>query len=303
MTTLGATIPSFDALRCFVAGARLLNFRAAARAVSLGSSAFGQRIRQLEDHLGVRLFERTTRSIALTSAGLALLPAAERCLAAAEECARAARGDTGYAASELVLGTRHELGMSWLIPALEPIGRKLPWLTVHLYFGSGTDLLLRVRTMEVDCAITSTRTTDPKLDFVNLHREEYVFCGAPRLLAATPFDRLADAEKHVLLDASAELPLFRYFREATRAGSSVRFHRVIRLGTIDAIHARVREGAGVAVLPEYLVRADLAAKKLVAILPKVTPQHDFFRLVFRADDARRRAFEALASVLVELPLR
>ena len=56
-------------------------------------------------------------------------------------------------------------------------------------------------------------------------------------------------------------------------------------------------------LPEYLVRVDLAAKKLVAILPKVTPQHDFFRLVFLADDARRRAFEALASVLIELPLR
>src|SRR5258708_33936200 len=78
------TLPSLESLRCFDAAARLLRFRAAAKAVHLTPAALGHRIRQLEAELGVRLFERTTRRGRLTSAGppagpdRAPLPAAAR---------------------------------------------------------------------------------------------------------------------------------------------------------------------------------------------------------------------------------
>src|SRR5215472_6352313 len=168
-------LPSLDSLRCFVLAARLLNFNKAARGVSLSPAAFGQRIKQLEEQIGVALFARTTRSVRLTEAGLALLPLAERCLATAEEAVRAARGEIGPAPTEVMLGTRQELGISWILPQLETLSRERPWLRIHLYFGSGSDLLLRVRTLEIDCAVTSTRITDPKLDSTRLHREDYVF--------------------------------------------------------------------------------------------------------------------------------
>src|SRR5262245_38536891 len=105
-------LPSLESLRCFVAAARLLRFRAAAKSVALTPAAFGQRVKQLEDALGVPLFERTTRKVALTGAGLRLLPAAERALAAAADCARAAQGGGGLPDAEITLGTRHELGVS-----------------------------------------------------------------------------------------------------------------------------------------------------------------------------------------------
>jgi LysR family transcriptional regulator, glycine cleavage system transcriptional activator len=65
----------------------------------------------------------------------------------------------------------------------------------------------------------------------------------------------------------------------------------------------VAEGAGVAVLPAYLVKADLRARKLRAILPRTPPGHDFFRLVFRADDPRRSVYDALATEMLKTPLR
>src|SRR6185436_18944557 len=111
--------PSIESLRCFEAAARLLNFRAAARSVALTPAALGQRIRQLEDQLGVPLFRRTTRSVSLTEAGLSLLPFADKCLAAALECVRAARGETGPPPMDITIGTRQELGMSWVVPQLE----------------------------------------------------------------------------------------------------------------------------------------------------------------------------------------
>src|SRR5688572_16866438 len=111
-------LPALDSLRCFVEAARLLNFRAAARAVALTPAALGQRIRQLEEQVGTRLFHRTTRSVVLTEPGLALVPYAQRALASAADCLRAGRGEVGPSALELVVGTRHELGLSWLTPIL-----------------------------------------------------------------------------------------------------------------------------------------------------------------------------------------
>jgi DNA-binding transcriptional LysR family regulator len=296
-------LPSLESLRCFVEAAHTLNFRAAARAVALTPSALGQRIRQLEDQLGEELFVRSTRRVALTRAGRDLVPYAERALAAAESCARAARGEADHAPTDLVLGTRHELGMSFLLPLLPALEAVRPGLALHLYFGSSTDLLVRVRSLDIDCAVGSMRITDLRLDAIALHEEEYVFVGQPRLLAKKPLRRLEHAEAHTLVDAHAELPLFAYLRDATKDRHAIRFARVVRMGTIDAIRACVLRGQGVAVLPLYFVARDLAAKRLARILPSIELAHDHFRLIFRRDDARRPLFEALAARIREAPLR
>ena len=135
---------SLDGLRCFAEAARQLNFRAAARVVGLSPAAFGQRIQKLEHELG-QPFRRTTRLIVLTEAGLRLVPVAVRALAAIEECTRAGRGELAAAPFEIVLGTRHELGMSWIVPMLPMLERALPGLTMHLYVGSGAELQQRVQ--------------------------------------------------------------------------------------------------------------------------------------------------------------
>ncbi len=289
----------------FAAAARLLNFRAAAnRSVGLTPAALGQRIRQLEDQLAAPLFQRTTRSVALTAAGLSLLPHAERTLSEAADCVRAARGETAPPPAQNTLGTPQELGMSWIDPQLDDkIAEAMPTLGLHLYVGSGPDLLLRVRTMEIDCAITSSRFTDPKLDAFRLHREDYAFVGARSLLKACPLKRDADATGHALLDISADLPLFRYFRDAPGGGDRLAFSRIIRLGSIEAIRARALRGVGVAVLPLYLVRADLAQGTFRRVFPKLELLHDWFRLVFRADDAKRSVYERLAATMLASPLR
>jgi len=296
-------LPDLDSLRCFAAAARLLNFRAAARSVALTPAALGQRIRQLEDQLGVPLFHRTTRSVALTEAGLALLPHAEQTLAQARECVRAARGETGPPPMDITIGTRQELGLSWIVPQLDRLSKQHPTIDFHLYFGSGPDLLLRVRTLEIDCAVTSSRFTDPKLDAIRLHREEYVFVGAAALLRKEPFTEHEHAARHALLDASGDLPLFRYFRDAPGGGDRLQFERIVRLGSIEAIHQRVLARAGVAVLPRYLVEGELARRELRVIFPDVELLSDYFRLVFRADDPRRPVLERLAAAMMETPLR
>jgi LysR family glycine cleavage system transcriptional activator len=296
------SVPSLDNLRCFLAAARLLRFREAARSVALTPAAFGQRIKQLEDQVGAALFARTTRKVRLTEAGLALLPYAERCLATLDEGVRAARGEIGPPPQDLVLGTRHELGMSWIVPQLGALAAERPYLNLHLYFGAAHDLHRKVHALEIDCAVTSARSDDPKLDSVRLHREDYVLVGAASLFAEAPLDRPDHARAHTLLDIAPDLPLFRYLRDGKDGDGRLHFGKHTYLGTTAAIHRRVLDGAGVAVLPAYLVAKSLASGKLVKALPTVALRYDHFRLVFRADDTRRPLFESLGASLAKVPL-
>jgi LysR family glycine cleavage system transcriptional activator len=295
-------VPSLENLRCFQAAVQTPTFRAAAKLVGLTPAALGQRIRQLEAQIGAPLFERTTRSVALTGAGLALVPAARAALEAAAACLGAARGQHAPPALELTVGTRMELGLSFLVPSHHALSRACPGLVLHYFFGSGPELLSRVRTREVDCAVTSARFTDPALASIALHREDYVLVGARSLLQRTPLHRKEQAARHTLLDIDSSLPLFRYWQDAA-GGGDLPFGRVWRVGSGAAIHLLVRQGEGVAVLPRYMVARELKQGTLVQLFAAVKPMVDHFRLIFRRDDSRHSAFASLAAALLQLPLR
>jgi DNA-binding transcriptional LysR family regulator len=295
-------LPALDSLRCFVEVAQRLNFRAAAKAVALTPAAVSTRVRQLEDLVGRPLLTRTTRRVALTEAGAAFLPAAREALAAAERAVGAGRGELGPVPVDLTVGTRHELGLSWVVPALPTLRKALPHVVFHLYVGSGLDLLARVAAGLLPCAIGSMKTSDPRLSSEPLHEEKYVLVAERAYARAHPLRGEADARQHTLVDIDASLPLAGYLRGAP-GGSGFDFARVLSMGTIAAVRALVLEGDGVAVLPQYLVQPDLERGRLVRLLPRRPLLSDWFRLWFRAGDERTPLFAAVAEVLRARPLR
>ncbi len=290
---------SLENLRCFVAATQSASFRAGAKLVHLTPAAFGQRIRQLEDQIGRPLFERTTRAVTLTAAGLALMPRAEELLERAAECVRAVSAERALPPMELTIGTRYELGLSFLTPLLPTLEEIRSGMTLHLYFSSGPDLLSRIRARQLDCAVTSARLTEPQLESIRLHREEYVFVGEARLLERLPLKREADALHHTLIDIGSELPLFRYWRDAPGGGDRLKFGGYRWVGAAGAIRELVLAGAGIAALPHYMVAGDLRTGRLKTIFPSVKPLFDYFRLVFRADDARRPLYEVLSREILK----
>jgi LysR family transcriptional regulator, glycine cleavage system transcriptional activator len=295
-------LPSVDGLHGFVAAAQTLNFRRAARQVALTPAALSRRIQVLEELCGTQLFQRTTRSVALTEAGQRLLSSAREALAAVEACVAAARGAANPVAIELVVGTRPDLGLSWLFPQIHTVAVALPHVTLHLFFGATDDLYARLRTREIDCAVSSAGFADPLLDAISLHREDFVFVASTALLRRQPFTRTEHAAHHVLVDISPDLPLFQYWRHA-RGGGELPFARVQRFNSLAAIHQTVLAGRGVAVLPRYFVAHSLARGRLRRLFPRVRLLHDYFRLVYRRDDNRVSTFRALAATLAKQPLR
>lgn len=284
-------------LACVDALARTLRFHVAARSCALSPAAFGRRIQQVEDRLGRRLFARSTRRVTVA-------PGAEETLARIRRLLEAARvlGDpeSTPARTDIVLATRFELGMSWLFPARRAIARALPGVVVHLRFGPTDDVESAVLRLRADAGVLSRAPATRALDAIELHREDYDFVAAPRLLAQSPFRRPADAREHVLVDADDALPLFSYLRRAVPA---LRFDTTLLVGTIAAVRAAILEGEGVGVLPRYFVRGDLERGRLVRLSPKVRLDHDYFRLLFRADHPRRETLARIAAVLRDQPLR
>ncbi|GMV40893.1 MAG: transcriptional regulator [Myxococcales bacterium] len=298
-----AMLPDIETLRCFVAAARTLHFKTAASHVMLSPSALSARVRALEELVGVPLFDRTTRTVRLTPAGEALLPHAQRCLEEARACIEAVVEVDESLPFALTVGTRFELGMSWVLPELKRMREQRPERLLDLYFGDSADLLERVRSGRIDAMISSVRLTLGDLRYAPLHEERYVFVGEPGLIADRPLTEPEHAMAHVLLDAHPDLPLFRYFLDAAPVSDVWAFRGAEHLGTIAAVRYRLLEGAGVAVLPRYFVEPDLAAGRLVPLVEHVEPHRDFFRLIWRGSHPMEHELQLLAAELRSVPLR
>jgi DNA-binding transcriptional LysR family regulator len=288
-----------DSLRCFDAAATTLNFRAGARRVRLSPAAFSDRIQRLEEQLEAALFVRTTRHVELSEVGRRLLPLARELLGGAERFLAAGHAPAVATPYELCLGTRYELGLSWLCPALTRLERARPERTIHLYNGDSPDLILRLERGDLDAIVASMRLTSPRLSYAALHPEEYVFVSKGARLR-----RREDAAGLTLVDVSADLPLFRYLLDALPDAEPWPFARVEHMGGIGNIRCRLLDGARrVAVLPRYFVEKDLTAGRLVRLLPRVRLRSDSFRLVWRSGHPRTSQLLALADELRRLPLQ
>lgn len=294
----GRPLPSVESLRCFVAAAEQSSFRRAAERVGLTPAAVSQRIKQLEEMLECRLFERSSRRVELTPDGQALLA---RALVALQELAACA--DVGGASPRTVrmsLGTRFELGMSWLIPALVHLRAAEPRWHLDVVFGSGTEILRQLDSGGVDAIITSAPTASAAWTAHALHPEGYSFVAAPSLVQRVALSEPADSANHTLIDISAELPLARYLLAVC---PELSFADVWQAGTGAAVRALVLAELGVAVLPTYMVQGDLDGGRMERLLPEYVPLTDSFRLLYRTSSPLRDSLRAVAEALRAWPLR
>jgi DNA-binding transcriptional LysR family regulator len=139
-------------LRYFVAVAEELNFTRAAERLHIAQQPLSAAIARLEQQLGARLFERTTRRVHLTEAGAALLEPARAALQAAEAAVDAARavaaGEAGDVSLGLSSGAWYGLGQLF-----EALGARYPGLRLHVHQQSTRPLLDAVRAGRLDLAV------------------------------------------------------------------------------------------------------------------------------------------------------
>jgi DNA-binding transcriptional LysR family regulator len=142
-------------LRYFVAVAEELHFRRAAERLYVAQPAVSEQIRKLEAELGVRLFDRTHRSVLLTASGKALLAEARRVLQLAEAAQHAARSASEATRARLRVGYVPDVLPSSVPRALQHLSSAGTGIEVSLETGTPLGLVAGVRDGAVDAAVVS----------------------------------------------------------------------------------------------------------------------------------------------------
>jgi len=235
----------------------------------------------------------------LTDGGQRLLPLARNVLGMVDRMPGTVAGGATVEPYELVIGTRYEVGLSWLCPALGPLARKRPERTLHLYNGSSSDLVGALERGQLDAIVASVRLSSNRLSYAALHEESYALVGADATLRGRD-----DARRLTLVDIAGDLPLFRYFLDADARAEPWSFARTEYMGGIANVRTRLLEGEGrVGVLPTFFIKQDLLKGRLRRLMPGVRLKSDTLRLVWRTGYPRESALLTLAQDLRTFPLR
>jgi LysR family glycine cleavage system transcriptional activator len=287
---MASRLPSLNGLRAFEAAARHLSFTRAASELNVTQTAISHQIKRLEDELGIRLFVRQNRSLALTPQARDYLPlvrAAFDDLRMATE--RLTRRDN---AKVLTVSTIASLAAKWLLPRLTTFQEAHPGIDVRITTSAG---LVDFRKDDVDAAIRYGRGHWPGVRAEWLMADElFPVCSPALLQGDKPLRCPEDLAHHTLLQASGGYDDdWRLW--LTAAGLPVEMSRQGRLSfdlSLMTVQAAI-DGLGVAIGRTAYVQDDIAKGRLVVPFKMALPTDAGFYLVTpegRSDPPKLKAF-------------
>lgn len=263
-------LPPLNGLRAFDVAGRRLNFRAAADEMGVTQGAVAQQVRQLEAHLGITLFDRLPKGLALTAAGRSYH---NRITGAFAEL-RAATAQLKPEPGKVLISVTPTFASKWLIPNLPDFAEAHPDIDLRIlatekissFHSDGIDLAVRQGKPPFGAALNATL----------LFKQDVIAVAAPDLIEASGALNTIDALSHLpkIHDTHELWP-----QVLAKLGVSDTRKRNLHLSqTALAVDAAI-SGQGVALVNRFLVARDIEAVKLVEIGP-LPPIHeaDFYLL-------------------------
>lgn len=253
-------MPSIQEMTAFEAAGRHGSFTRAADELSLTQSAISKQVRQMEDTLGVVLFERTRGRVVLTVAGRALLPSAGKLL---QDYATATHSVMALAGGGMTLrlGVLPTFAARWLIPRLPGFLSRQPDVTVSLVTEPEPfDLAAR----SVDAAIHFGKPSWPQAECIYLCDEAVMAVASPGYAKRHALVRPSDLARATLLQQSSRPALWRDWF----AACGFEHPHPLRGPLFDQFAMTgeaAKAGLGVALVPSFLVERELEDGSLIGI--------------------------------------
>lgn len=294
-----------ESMAVFVKAVDLGSFAAAAVALDLSGPMVGKHVRFLEERLGVRLINRTTRRQSLTDFGRAYYERSRVVLAEAEAADALAADQFSEPRGKLRVTMPAHFGRHCVTPVLLRLARQYPMLELDLSLNDrfadlaedGFDLAIRTGELDDKAGVIVRRVA----------RQDMVVCAAPSYLKIhgepQRIEDLADHQAIVYRRLGQVVQPWQFARDGQAAQEIVPSGR-LRLDDLDAIADAAVEGMGLAWLPWWLVRERIRAGALVALLPdQPRYPYDCHALWLRTPHLPlkvRLAVDALAAALPKL---
>jgi DNA-binding transcriptional LysR family regulator len=250
-------------LTAFVQAAEARSFTVAGQRLGISSSAVGKAIARLEQDYGVRLLHRSTRAINLTAEGRRFLDRCYRILSELELAREEMSQATAEPRGSLRIGMPL-IGMHFM-NALTSFQQRYPQVELELDF---SDRLVNVIDEGFDAVVRIGDLEDSRLMMRKLGVYHHKLAASPAYLAVKHPERILDLHEHACLR-------YRYPTSGKLAtwplcdgGATLAIEppQSATANTIDALLEMARAGLGIALLPDFMVRADFAAGTLTAVL-------------------------------------
>lgn len=292
-------IPNLGALQAFEAAARLGSFSRAAEELSLTHSAVYRQVASLESRLGVNLFTRVRRRIALTDAGAEY---AERIRHHLEQIEKDTLGLLGQGSMGRMLNVAvvPTLATTWLIPRLPDFTRQHPDVIVNLSVQTRPFLF---KDYPFDAVIYHGDHFWPGSDGTLLFAEgDLLPVCAPALLAAHPELPTGDFSRITHLHLSTRPTVWRQWYQSQGDEYPAGAAAGPRYELFTMVMAAALAGMGVGLVPRFLVNQELACGRLVVAVDRVLPVAESYFFAYPADRARSEALQAFeAWLLAQVP--
>jgi DNA-binding transcriptional LysR family regulator len=289
-------LPDFEGLAMFAKVAEERSYAAAARSMGVSVATVSRAVSRLEDRLGGRLFNRTSRHLGLTDFGRSLAERAARVFSEAEEAEELARDTAGRPRGVVRLAVPMSFGVRWVAPVLPEFFRLYPEITVDLHLSDkkvdiieeGFDAALRIAVLE-DSSLIAKRLA-PVQRLVLAAPTYFSRYGRPQ----HPDDLVAH---HCLGYAYRSRRDVWRFKNNAGEEAAVTPSGPLRVTNADALLPTLLEGLAIAELPDFMANEFLSSGALEVILPGWVMEPGGLYFVTPTVRARPAKVEALATYL------
>jgi len=258
-------------LRAFDVAARNLNLTAAAEEMNVTHAAVSRQVKQLEQRLGVQLFERLPRGLKLTAHGALLAEgtreAFDRLATALEDIAVPA------VRHKLTISTFSSLASRWLMPRLQAFSSRFPDIDLQIIT---TARLVDFGREDVDIGIRFGNGRYPGLHVVPLFQpKEIAVCSPSLLKAGPPINSFEDLRHHTLLHDESYREWIRWLDAVGVKGVNPR--RGIICGDRNSMLQAALEGQGIALASAVFAQGELNAGRLVKVFTnEITMEYSIY---------------------------
>lgn len=256
---------SLNAMEIFVRVVQAGSFSAAARGMELTPSAVSKQIGRLEDRLGARLLNRTTRQLSLTEVGRGYFARASRIITDVAEAEQSVADQHGAPRGLLRVSLPFAFGQLHIVPEIPAFLERYPEVRIELTFN---DRFVNLVEEGQDVAIRIGELSDSSLIARRLAANRRLVCGAPRYLET--FGRPATPEaltEHNCLVYSYRAPRHEWpFEREGGERQVVQVGGNLETNTAEALYDMALSGVGLALLPLWYVGRDLDQGRLVEVL-------------------------------------
>lgn len=293
-----STIPDFEGLALFAKVAEERSFAGAARATGVSVATVSRAVSRLEERLGARLFNRTSRQLALTEFGRTLSERASRMYRDAEEAESAARELSVQPRGLIRLAVPMSFGLRWVAPIIPEFLRAYPDVSVDLHLsdavvdlvGQGFDAALRIAVLP-DSSLVARRLcpVEPKVLAAPSYLAQHGMPTHPHELNGRDclgyaYRARSDVWRFVNREGEEEI--------VTPAGR-------LRVTNADALIPTMLAGLAIGELPDFMANEFVKEGRLVSILQDWTLPKGGLYFVTPSARARPAKIEALGRFLVE----